>query len=266
VHVADVDNADGDDLVWNGITADRNRTYVGLAVGDGTIDMTLSGADQGGTCCWSGTDFMIGDVTGDGFVDLIHSRTLALSNANWVSVGKGDGTFDMTDNAFTSYGNPGWDDYEPLLGDVNGDQRTDLFWIADARIDIPIHRATGNADGRFTKLGWQHVPDSADGAGPYEVRTGDVDADGDSDIIMVDLDSSNNKPNATNRARVWVGLGTVDQLGTRFDFTPVDQLHPAQEVWGQYRVHVMDVNGDDKADLVLHWNSSPHQVYVGLAK
>jgi hypothetical protein len=37
-------------------------------------------------------------------------------------------------------------------------------------------------------------------------------------------------------------------------------------VWGQYRVHVMDVNGDDKADLVLHWNSSPHQVYVGLAK
>jgi hypothetical protein len=266
VHVADLDNADGDDLLWNGINSGTNRTYVGMAVGDGTFDLTLSAADQSGTSSWSGTDFMIGDVTGDGFVDLIHSRTLSSDNANWVSVAKGDGTFDMTDNAFTNYGSIGWANYEPLLGDVNGDQRTDLFWINYMAVDIPIHRAIGNVDGRFTKLNWQNVPDSADGAGPYEVRTGDVDADGDSDFIMVDLDSSNNRPNATNRARVWVGLGTVDQVGTRFDFTPVDQLHPAQEVWGQYRVHVMDVNGDDKADLVLHWNSSPHQVYVGLAK
>lgn len=266
LYVADVDNANGDDLVWNETGGSSNRTYVGLSAGDGTFDMTAGPQDQEGTCCWSGTDFMMGDVTGDGLVDLIHSRTLEGDNANWVSIGNGDGTFDMSDGAFTAYGSGGWADYQPLSGDINGDQRTDLFWIADARSTVPIHRATANPDGRFTKLSWQKIPQEADSAGPYEVRIGDVDADGDADIILVDLDSSNNTPETTNRARIWVGLGTVDPTGTYFDFTPKDQLHPAQEVWGQYRVHVADVNGDDKADVILHWNASPHQVFVGLAK
>ena len=141
-----------------------------------------------------------------------------------------------------------------------------MVWIADARSDVPIHRGIANANGVFTKLPWQHVPDSADAAGPYEVRMGDVDADGDSDIVMVDLDSSNNRPVLTNRARIWVGLGTDDNLGIRFDFTPVDQLHPVQTTWGQYEVEVLDVNGDGKADLLMHWNSSPHHIYVALAK
>lgn len=269
LHVADLDNDGAEDLVWNGITSSTNRTYVGMSAGNGTFDMSAGPQDQTGTCCWAGTDFMIGDVTGDGFVDLIHSRTLENDNANWVSVGVGDGTFQMDCCAyFTAYGSGGWADYEPLFGDINGDQRTDLFWIADTRTThpIPIHRALGTASGVLTKLTWQEVPDSADATGPFEVRIGDVDADGDSDIILVDLDSSNNRPVLTDRARIWVGLGTVDQTGTYFDFTPQDQLHPEQEVWGQYRVHVADVNGDAKADVVLHWNASPHQVYVALAK
>lgn len=267
VYAEDLDNDGLDDLLWNGHTQATNRTYTALSAGDGTFDLSTGFMDQQGTCCWSGVDFLMGDVTGDGFVDLIHSRTLENGNVNWVSISNGDGTFRMTDDAFTSYGSIGWGDYEPLSGDINGDQRTDLVWIADARADIPIHRALGNANGVFTTLSWQHVPDDADGAGPYEVRIGDVDADGDSDIVLVDLDSSNNTPVTTNRARIWVGLGTTDDdRGTYFDFKPVDQLHPEQEVWGQYRVHVTDVNDDGKSDLVLHWNSSPHQIYVALAK
>ena len=267
VYLADVDNANGEDIVWNGISGANNRTYVALAQGDGTFDMTAPAMDQIGTCCWNGTELKVGDVTGDGFVDLIHNRTLESGNATWVSIGAGDGTFDMSDGAFTLYsGGVGWSDYELFIGDINHDLRTDLFWTADARTDVPIHRAIAKANGTFTALSYQHIPDSADAAGPYEVRAGDVDADGDVDVVLVDLDSSNNNPVTTNRARIWVGLGTVDQIGTRFDFAPVDQLHPAQEVWGQFRVHVADVNADNKDDVLLYWNSSPFQVYVGLAK
>ena len=98
------------------------------------------------------------------------------------------------------------------------------------------------------------------------MRLGDVDADGDSDMILVDLDGDNNPEQETNMAKIWVGLGTDDLHGPRFDFTPVEQLHPEQEVWAQYQVEVTDVNGDNKADVVLHWSTSPHQIYVGLAK
>lgn len=266
VQAADVDNANGDDLVWHANTGPTNRTYVGLSNGDGTFDMSASAQDQIGTASWSGTDFALGDVTGDGFLDLIHSRTNSGDNANWVSIGAGDGTFDMSDGAFTNYGGGGWADYKFLTGDFTGDQRTDFVWVADSRADIPVHRGVANANGRLSKQSWQHVPADADDAGPYELRLGDVDGDGDQDLVMVDLDSSNNENELTNRALVWVGLGTDDQIGKRFDFTPVEQLHPAQEVWGQYEVEVLDLNGDDKADLVLHWQSNPHQVFVALAK
>lgn len=266
VQVADVDNANGDDLIWHANTGSTNRTYVALSNGDGTFDMTGAPQNQGGTVSWGGTDFAVGDVTGDGFLDLIHSRTNGTDNANWVSIGAGDGTFDTSDGAFTNYGATGWADYQFLTGDFTGDQRTDLVWVADARPVISVHRGVATANGTLSKQPWQEVPDSADAAGPYQLRMGDVDGDGDDDLVMVDLDSSNNRPEATNRVRIWVGLGTDDQIGKRFDFTPTDQLHPAQEVWGQYEVELLDVNGDDKADLVLHWQSSPHQVFVALAK
>lgn len=268
IHVADIDNANGDDLVWHTLSGNVNRTYVALSNGDGTFDLTAGPQDQIGTANWGGTDFAIGDVTGDGFVDLIHSRTNDNDNANWVSVSNGDGTFNMNDGAFTNYNACCFGAYRFLIGDFSGDQRTDLVWIADSGADIPIHRAVGQANGTLGKQPWQHVPDDADGAGPYELRMGDVDGDGDDDLVMIDLDSSNNgdDPVLTNRAKIFVGLGTDDQIGPRFDFTPVDQLHPEQEVWGQYEVEVRDLNGDNKADLILHWASSPHQVFVALAK
>ncbi|MEM7415100.1 MAG: FG-GAP-like repeat-containing protein [Gemmatimonadota bacterium] len=266
VHVADLDNQNGDDLIWHGRSGSMNKTWVAMSNGDGTFVLDANAQDQVGTANWNGTDFAIADVTGDGFVDLIHSRTIESGNANWVSRSNGDGTFDMSDGAFTVYGGSGWADYKFLTGDMDGDQRTDLIFVADARSRLPIHRAIARANGTFAPQSWHDVPSRASGEGPYQLRTGDVDGDGDDDIIMVDLDSSNNAEVLTNRVLIWVGLGTDDALGKRFDFTPVDQLHPAQEVWGQYDVEVRDLNGDNKADLVLHWASSPHQVFVALAK
>lgn len=87
VYAADLDNDGADDLVWNGHTSgtsSTNRTYTALSAGDGTFDLTTGPMDQPGTCCWAGVHFLMGDVTGDGFVDLIHSRPDAGSNHTWV--------------------------------------------------------------------------------------------------------------------------------------------------------------------------------------
>lgn len=266
LHSADIDNANGDDLVWLTYGGSLNRTYVALSNGDGTFDMTAGPQDQVGTSNWGFTDFFIADVTGDANLDLVHSRTIESGNATWVSIGNGDGTFDMTDGAFTVYGGNGWADYKPLIGDMNGDQRADLVFVADGRTNIPVHRMLGSATGTFATQGWHPLPAPAKAAGPYEMNLGDVDGDGDADLILVDLNSANNPESPTNRLQIWIGLGTVDEFGTRFDFTPVDQLHPASDIWAQYDVDFVDVNGDNKRDVVIHWNSSPHQVYVVLAK
>ncbi len=267
VHAADLDNDGVDELLWHRYVGSVNRTYVGLANGDGTFDLTAPFQDQPGTANWNGTDFDIADVTGDGFVDLIHARSNDSDNAVWVSIGQGDGTFDVGESAFTSYGACCFGAYKYLSADFTGDQMKDLVWIDDSSADIPIHRAVANSNGVFTSQPWQHTPTEADDTGPFVLFSGDVDADGDDDLIMVDLDSSNNKPQPlTNRVKIWVGLGTVDAQGSRFDFTPVEQLHPELESWAQYEVEVRDINGDFKADVILHWDSSPHQVFVALAK
>lgn len=264
--IANVDNANGDDIVWN-ITTDHNRTYVGLSNGDGTFDLTAVGQDAVGTCCWQGTRTFVGDVDGDGFKDMIWNR-ITNDNVIWVARGNNDGTFGVNPNIFTPYGTNGWGDYKSLVGNFDGDNsdRTDLILIADGRADIPVHRARALSNGTFEVLGWQHVPDSADGTGPFEVRMGDVDADGDDDIIFVDLDSSNNRPATSNNVKIWVGLGTVDQDEALFDFRPVDQIHPVMTTWNQYRVFLAYVNADNKADLILSWNTDPHNIYVALAK
>jgi hypothetical protein len=273
-YVADLDNADGSDLLWNVHNGGTNRTYVALSAGDGTFDLGGAAQDQSGTCCWSGTDLMIGDVTGDGILDLVHSRTDANDNADWVAIGAGDGTFPTS--AFTRYGGPGWADYKPLIGDIDNDTRSDLFWIADSRASIPIHRALGTPSGTLTKLSYQTVtPPDAAGTGPFEVRVGDVDGDGDSDIILVDMVGTNNKVDGqatsqANRVKIWVGLGTVDASlfsgQPFFEFTPVDQLLPDSDTWSQYKVRVGDVNGDSKSDVVLYRSGAPYQVYVALSK
>jgi hypothetical protein len=46
----------------------------------------------------------------------------------------------------------------------------------------------------------------------------------------------------------------------------VDQVHPAQQVWSQYKVRAADVDGDLKSDLILYTSGSPASVYVALAK
>jgi hypothetical protein len=267
-YLVDLDNDGNADLLWNGHTNATNRTYTRLSNGDGTFGDLTAPMDQAGTCCWNGVEFLLGDVNGDGYVDLIHSRTLESGNATWVSLSNHDGTFLMTDGAFTNYGGSGWADYKALVGDMNNDQRSDLFFVADARSNIPIHRALGLPTGRFAPQSWHHTPDDSDNTGPFELRIGDVDADGDSDMIMVDLNGANNKPTPnTNGAKIWVGLGSVDaDLGTIFDFSPVDQVHPAQQVWSQYKVRAADVDGDLKSDLILYTSGSPASVYVALAK
>jgi hypothetical protein len=134
---------DGDghlDLVAGGHTVLLNR-------GDGTFSAAVSTMGSGGA-------FAVGDLNGDGVVDLA-----VLNHARGVSVlvGLGKGTTSLAAN----YAAPSGDSVSIALGDLNGDGRPDLVgafngWVAvlvNASPEAIVVRDVNGGHGRRRAVG-----------------------------------------------------------------------------------------------------------------
>ena len=118
--------------------------------------------------------------------------------------------------------------------------------------------------GEWTGAGFQYRhtagpnsngPSSGTTGVPLDVEIGDVDADGDSDVVWSLRTSGLNK--------TWVSLGKGD--GT-FDYS-VEQSHPeTSENWSQFRMFIADVNGDGQDDIIWNHAAGENKVYVALGK
>jgi hypothetical protein len=90
---------------------------------------------------------------------------------------------------------------------------------------------------------------------PLRARTGDVNADGRTDLIF-------NTTGAVNRTFVALGTASGD-----FDLSPLSQLHPAEAVdWEQFSMLSADVSGDGRADIVWIHPAATLRIYVGVAR
>jgi hypothetical protein len=160
----------------------------------------------------------VGDVNGDGRLDLVTANTAASTIS--VLLGNGDGTFAAKTDYATDV-NP----YCVVLGDVNGDGKLDVVTSNNAGTDVSV--LLGNGDGTFAAK-----TDYAAGATTALMALGDFNGDGKLDIV-----TANYYPNTVS-----VLLGNGD--GT---FQPkVDYAtgsHPMD-------VAVGDLNGDGKLDIV----------------
>jgi len=134
----------------------------------------------------------------------------------------------------------GWANYETLVADVNGDGKDDLVWNYRGALSGGQNRTylgLSIGDGTF---GFPSVRIHPNTFWPgYHVLAGDLDGDGDADLVWNRLSSTENRSHA----------GLSDGAAN-FTFTPFqDRLGN----WTPYRAFLGDVDGDTDTDLI--WNA-----------
>jgi len=242
--VADV-NGDGKlDIVAGSWSFCGNNCFNDISIGvllgkgDGTFQRVVI-YDGGG----SGTgSFALGDVNGDGLVDVVTSvtcNTMQFCETGEVGtlLGNGDGTF----QAAVISNSGGLEGGLIAIGDVNGDGKLDVIVSADF-CNCNVYSAglmLGNGDGTFQPA---TVIYTANGFGVSWLALADVNGDGKLDLISVNNCYNNNCSNFDVSVLLGNGDGTF-QTAVSYS-NGVSQSLSVQSA-------VADANGDGKLDLIL---------------
>ncbi|MEM7375683.1 MAG: thiol-activated cytolysin family protein [Bacteroidota bacterium] len=251
--LGDIDADGADELVWNTLLSSQNRFYTGKLNSDGSgIDQV--GAQNYGGAGWSEYEFFIGNVNGGG-ADLIFNELYSY-NHTYVALSNGDATFEPRSLSKHPVPGPGWTNYTAHTAFADNNTNTDIVLTYPSPDNNYIYVNLSNNDGSFTHLPLQTHPASQDWS-DYHSFVGDVDGDGIDDLVWTNLASG------TTVSHVYTALGTNSG---EYDFSPVRQSNPYQTSWSQYAVQVLDINGDDKKDLLWLKPGSTTETYVALAK
>lgn len=187
------------------------------------VSISSTRCDQ--TVAWcSGGTVHTGDFDGDGRADLLCHGPGGTRQIDRAATG---GLNDRTDHNHTN----SWCEFgELLVGDVNADGRDDLVCKL-ALTGLALIDWAGT-DGSFFGT---NTRTSTNFCTPGQWHLGDVDADGDDDLLCHD------------GSRLTVSLASSGRFSGRSDLTTAT-VCPR----GTMNLHVADVNGDRRDDLVCH--------------
>lgn len=263
-HIGNIDGIDGDDLIWNEL-ASRNRTYVSLSNGNGTYGIDNSEGTTGTyqdhpSAGWNTTfnyRANVADFNGDGRDDIIwHTYRQSGIGGHRVivaeSMGDTPGTLFSFSLSTFDRKSQGWEPYEILIGDVDGNAGVDLAWVKT--IDAPYVHMDLSTDSNPPITSGPGASSGKDTDDDYKLDLLDVNGDGRQDILL-------NRMSTVNRS--FIGLGATDGS---FDYSRVSQDHPQTEQWSQYQILTGDINGDSRDDIIYVNADASNTVYVGLAR
>ncbi|MEZ4703177.1 MAG: thiol-activated cytolysin family protein [Rhodothermales bacterium] len=256
--VGDVDGKNGDDLVWNHPVG-TNRTYVTFSNGDGTFgvdnfeEITNRWQDHPATA-WTGDEtWTMGDFNGDGRDDLIwYTKGFSVHHVYFA-----ESVSDVPGQIFSFRGRfqrsiSGWQNYDVVVGNIDGVAGVDLVWMNSIAGSNPIHRDL--TTGGTPALVEGPLQNAQENEGPFVLRLLDVNGDGRKDLLMNTMGTVN---------RSFIGLGTASGS---FDLGRVSQDHPAFDDWSQFTILVGDINDDGREDVIYNNADASNDIYVGLAK
>jgi hypothetical protein len=249
-------NGDGrTDVLWDyqGTYADGRSSgnrNLWLSNGDGTFSIVSNLAGKNGSYVgWRAT---LGDFNGDGKADILWDNESGFAdgrssgNRN-IWFGNGDGTFTIVANIAGKDGSyVGW---RALLGDFNGDGKTDILWDEEGASS----RSSGERD---LWLG--------DGTGSFSITTnvagengayvqwhpsfGDFNGDGKTDILW-DYQSTYTDGRSSGSRDLWLSNGD----GT---FAIVSNLAGLNGSYIGWRATLADFNGDGKTDILWDYEAT----------
>ncbi len=208
---------------------DNNSLYVATSSG-GVFTM---GARQNLSASgW--TDYMVfaGDLNSDGKTDLVFNSTCQKTNfidssctigdANLVYTALNNGLGSFSLSSLQTYGASGWSDYPnsiDLVGDMNGDGRSDLVWTSHYQSGPQTHNqlvvvGLANLNGTFQLGSVQNFGSAWSGG----LSLADLNHDGKADLVWNNA-PYNNTDVDTYAAATSNGNGSFTSLGSGAVFT-----------------------------------------------
>jgi hypothetical protein len=220
-----------------------------LGNGDGTFQNPVN-YNSGGLYA---TSVAVGDVNGDGHLDLLVSNSCnnsssCTSGAVGVLLGNGDGTFQ---NA-VQYLSGGETAQSVAVTDLNADGKLDLVVSNQCELNGNCQNGTsttvllGNGDGTF-QLSASYASSSSDFNGLMlppvtSVMLGDVNGDGKPDVLVTTSCDGNSITCSSGSVSVLLGYGDGTlQAGVIYSSAGASA----------YGVTTADVNGDGKPDVIV---------------
>ena len=187
--LGDIDG-DGDlDL----LTGNAGGLSISTRFNDGTG--TFSGSTDLGTGGHRLAGLSLGDLDGDGDLDVAGG---SYAGAILIRLNDGAGTFSGSTNLSVAQA------YGVALGDIDGDGDLDVVAASGGGTNAPIYVRLNNGNATFTS-----APDLTAGSQPYGVTLGDVDADGDLDLVAANRASSTLNLFLNNGPGTFASGGTV---------------------------------------------------------